>query len=55
MTHHVAHTNKMVFDLKQMYQSRISQLQDKITEQEEEIAKLKTLISLLCIEKEYDC
>jgi len=55
MTHHVAHTNKMVFELKQMYQARISQLQDKISEQEQEIAKLKTLISLLCIEKEYDC
>lgn len=55
MTHHVAHTNKMLFDLKQMYQARISQLQDKIKDQEEEIAKLKTLISLLCVEKEYDC
>ena len=55
MTHHVAHTNKMVLELKQMYQTKISQLQDKITGQEQEIAKLKTLISLLCVEKEYDC
>jgi uncharacterized coiled-coil protein SlyX len=55
MTHHVAHTNKMVFDLKQMYQSRISQLQSKITEQEQEITKLNTLISLLTIDREYDC
>lgn len=55
MTHHVAHTNKMVFDLKQMYQARIVSLQDKITEQEQEIAKLKTLISLLTIDREYDC
>jgi uncharacterized coiled-coil protein SlyX len=45
----------MVFDLKQMYQSRISQLQSKITEQEQEITKLNTLISLLTIDREYDC
>ncbi len=55
MTNHVTHTNKMVFDLKQMYQERISQLQSKISEQEQEIAKLKTLISLLTIDREYDC
>jgi len=55
MTHNIAHTNKMLFDLKQMYQTRISSLQDKINEQEQEIAKLKTLISLLTIDREYDC
>ena len=55
MTHHVAHTNKMLFDLKEQYQAQISRLQNKIQEQEEEIAKLKTLISLLSIEREYDC
>lgn len=55
MTHHVSPTNKMVFDLKQMYQAKISSLQDKITEQEQEISKLKTLISLLTIDREYDC
>jgi hypothetical protein len=55
MTHNIAHTNKMLFDLKQMHQARISQLQDKIIEQEKEIAKLKTLISLLTIDREYDC
>ncbi len=55
MTNHVTHTNKMVFDLKQMYQTRISSLKDKINEQEQEIAKLKTLISLLTIDREYDC
>jgi len=55
MTHHVAHTNKMVFDLKEQYQAQISRLQNKISEQEQEIAKLKTLISLLSIEREYDC
>lgn len=54
MTHHVAHTNKMIFDLKTQYQAQISRLQDKIKDKEEEIAKLKTLISLLCVEKEYE-
>jgi len=55
MTHHVAHTNKMLFDLKEQYQAQVRRLQDKINEQEQEIAKLKTLISLLSIEREYDC
>lgn len=55
MTHHVGHTNKMIFDLKEQYQAQISRLQTKIKDQEEEIAKLKTLISLLSIEREYDC
>lgn len=55
MTHHVAHTNKMVFDLKTQYQAQIKRLQDKINEQEQEISKLKTLISLLTVEREYDC
>ena len=55
MTHHVAHTNKMLFDLKEQYQAQIARLQNKISDQEQEIAKLKTLISLLSIEREYDC
>jgi len=55
MTHHVGHTNKMLFDLKEQYQAQISRLQNKISEQEQEITKLKTLISLLSIEREYDC
>ena len=55
MTYHIAHTNKMMFDLKEQYQAQISRLQNKINQQEQEIAKLKTLISLLCIDKEYDC
>jgi ribosomal protein L29 len=55
MTHQVAHMDKMLFDLKQQYQAQISRLQNKISEQEQEIAKLKTLISLLSIEREYDC
>lgn len=55
MTQNVAHSNKMIFDLKEQYQAQIGRLQNKISEQEEEIAKLKTLISLLTIEREYDC
>jgi len=55
MTHHVAHTNKMVFDLKQQYQGRISQLQEKITEQQKEILQLQEMIKLLTQGKEYDC
>lgn len=55
MTHHVAHTNKMIADLKEQYLAQVNRLQNKINEQEEEIAKLKTLISLLSIEREYDC
>ena len=55
MTQNVAHTNKMVFDLKQMYQGRISQLQDKITEQQKEILQLQEQINLLNREKFYDC
>ena len=55
MSHHVAHMDKMLFDLKQQYQAQITRLQDKISEQEQEIAKLKTLITLLSIEREYDC
>ena len=54
MTQNVAHTNKMLIDLKQQYQAQISRLQNKISEQEEEIAKLKTLISLLSEPKDYD-
>ena len=54
MTNHVMHTNKMLFDLKTQYQAQISRLQNKITEQENEITKLKTLISLLCVEEEYE-
>jgi hypothetical protein len=54
MTHHVAHTNKMIADLKEQYLAQVNRLQNKINEQEEEIAKLKTLISLLSIEREYE-
>lgn len=55
MTNHVMHTNQMILEMKEQYQAQIARLQDKISEQEQEIAKLKTLISLLSIEREYDC
>jgi cell division protein FtsL len=55
MTHNVAHSNKMLFDLKEQYQTQIQRLQSKIEEQEQEIAKLKTMITLLSTERDYDC
>jgi cell division protein FtsB len=55
MTHHVAHTNKMISELKDQYQSKIEYLTQKIEEQEQEIAKLKTMVSLLSQDREYDC
>jgi len=55
MTHHVAHTNKMVFDLKEQYQERIEQLQNKIAEQEHEISQLQKQIEYMSRDKFYDC
>jgi len=55
MTHHVAHTNKMVFDLKTQYQERIEQLQNKIAEQENEILQLQKQIEYMSRDKFYDC
>lgn len=55
MTHHVAHTNKMIFDLKMLYQKRIEHLQDKIEDQQKEIEQLQEQIKLLTYQKEYDC
>jgi len=55
MTHHVAHTNKMLFDLKEQYQAQIQRLRSKIEGQEQEITKLKTMITLLSTERDYDC
>ena len=55
MTHHVAHTNKMVFDLKTQYQERIKQLQNKIAEQEHEILQLQKQIEYMSRDKFYDC
>lgn len=45
----------MVFDLNKQYQDRIEYLQNKISEQQDEISQLKTLIELLSYSKEYDC
>jgi hypothetical protein len=55
MTHHVAHTNKMIFDLKQQYQDRISQLQQKISDQQYEILRLQEQIKYMSKDKFYDC
>lgn len=45
----------MVFDLKQMYQDRITQLQIKISEQQQEILSLQDQIKLFSQDKFYDC
>ena len=55
MTHHVGHTNKMMFELKEQYQGRITELQQKITDQQKEILQLQEQIKLLSYVKEYDC
>lgn len=55
MTQNVSESNKMLFDLKKMYQGRISQLQEKITEQQKEILQLQEQINLMSREKFYDC
>ena len=55
MTHHVAHTNHMIGNLKNQYQGRIEELQKKITEQQKEIFQLQEQIKLLTQTKEYDC
>jgi len=55
MTHHVAHTNQMVSDLKKQYQERIEQLQGKIAEQEHEISQLQKQIEYMSRDKFYDC
>jgi hypothetical protein len=55
MTHNVAHTNKIVFDLKTRYQERIEQLQNKIAEQEHEISQLQKQIEYMSRDKFYDC
>lgn len=44
MTHHVAHTNKMIAELKQQYADRIEHLQNKIAEQQEEINRLNLML-----------
>jgi cell division protein FtsB len=55
MTHNIAHTNKMLFDLKEQYQERIEQLQNKIVEQEHEISQLQKQIEYMSRDKFYDC
>ena len=57
MTHHVAHTNNMIGELKQQYQDRIDQPQSQIENQQIEIEKLNMMITLMDKElnKEYDC
>jgi uncharacterized coiled-coil protein SlyX len=47
--------NRLAFDLKQQYQDRIEDLQQKITEQQKEILKLQEQIKLLSYDKYYDC
>jgi hypothetical protein len=55
MTHNISPDNKIESDLKQQYQARISQLQDKIIQQQKEILELQRMINMLTISKEYDC
>ena len=55
MTHNISRDNKIESDLKQQYQARISQLQDKIIQQQKEILELQRMINMLTISKEYDC
>ena len=47
--------NRLAFDLKQQYQDRIEDLQQKITGQQKEILKLQEQIKLLSRDKYYDC
>lgn len=55
MVQHVFHTNHMIGNLKQQYQDRICQLQEKITEQQKEILQLQEQIKYLSYTKDYDC
>lgn len=55
MTCNESNTNHLVGELKQQYQDRISNLQQKITEQQKEIIQLQEQIKLLTLVKEYDC
>lgn len=47
--------NKMLEELQQSYLRRILFLQNKIDEQEKEIESLKTMLTLLEKQKDYDC
>lgn len=55
MTQQVTHTNSMITELKEQYQGRISELQQKIENQQKEILQLQEQIKLLSQVKEYDC
>ena len=47
--------NRLEFNLKQQYQERITFLQQKITEQQHEILRLKEQIKYMSKDKFYDC
>lgn len=47
--------NKIVSELSSQYHDRISQLQEKIREQQKEILKLQEMIEIITYSKEYDC
>jgi len=55
VTQNVEHGNKMVGDLKQQYQDRITYLQNKITEQQHEILQLQEQIKYMSKDRFYDC
>ena len=55
MTHHVAHTNQMLSQMKQHYNDRIDCLKDEIIKQQKEIDYLKEQLELLSQGKIYDC
>ena len=55
MTHHVAHTNHMLSQMKQIYSDRIDSLKDEINKKQEEINQLKQQIDFLSKGKIYDC
>ena len=47
--------NRFAFDLKQQYQERITFLQQKITEQQNEILRLQEQIKYMSKDRFYDC
>lgn len=55
MTTNSTHLNHLVKNLKDQYSFQIDYLNSKIQKQQNEIAQLNELISLLSAEKNYDC
>jgi hypothetical protein len=55
MTHHIAHTNAMIFNLKKEHRNKIDYLQMQIVRQKNEIDILKRQILILTEGKKYDC